>query len=76
MLTAFRAEFSLDVQEVEVTGQRWAFERGGYTIVLTPATGGAAIRDSGKYITIYARQTDGSWLIARDICNSNQPIPA
>jgi hypothetical protein len=25
------AEFSLDVEEVELTGDTWAFERGGYT---------------------------------------------
>jgi uncharacterized protein (TIGR02246 family) len=31
MLTAFRAEFSLDVDELELAGDGWAFERGGYT---------------------------------------------
>jgi len=75
MLSAFRAEFSLEVEEVELTGDNWAFERGGYTIALTPAAGGAPIRDSGKYVTIYERQTDGSWLMARDIWNSNQQLP-
>jgi uncharacterized protein (TIGR02246 family) len=75
MLTAFRAEFSLDVDEVELAGDDRAFERGGYTITLTPTAGGSPIGDSGKYITIYQRQVDGSWLIARDIWNSNHPLP-
>ena len=75
MLTAFGAEFSLDVDEVELAGDDRAFERGGYTIALTPTAGGPPIGDSGKYITIYQRQVDGSWLMARDIWNSNQPLP-
>jgi uncharacterized protein (TIGR02246 family) len=75
MLTAFRVEFALDVEELEVTDGAWAFERGGYTITLTPAGGGDAVRDRGKYITIYARQVDGSWLIARDIWNSDHQFP-
>ena len=73
MLSAFRVEFSLDAEEVELAGERWAFERGGYTIALSPAAGGAPLRDSGKYVTIYERQADGSWLMARDIWNSDQP---
>jgi ketosteroid isomerase-like protein len=69
------AEFSLDIDEVELAGDDWAFERGTYTIVLTPKAGGTPIRDTGKYLTIYRRQTDHSWLMARDIWNSNNPLP-
>jgi uncharacterized protein (TIGR02246 family) len=75
MLTAFRAEFSLDIDEVELAGDDWAFERGTYTIGLTPKSGGSPIHDNGKYLTIYQRQTDRSWLMARDIWNSNNPLP-
>ena len=71
MLAAFRAEFSLDIDEVELASNDWAFERGTYTIALTPKAGGSPIRDTGKYITLYRRQADDSWLIARDIWNSN-----
>jgi hypothetical protein len=45
MLAAFRAEFSLDIDEVELAGDDWAFERGTYTIALTPKAGGTPIRD-------------------------------
>jgi ketosteroid isomerase-like protein len=33
-------------------------------------------RDRGKYIEVWRRQTDGSWLIADDIFNSSEPAPA
>lgn len=75
MLAACRAEFSLDVDEVELIGDSWAFERGRYTIALTPIASGAPMRDRGKYVTIYGCQHDGAWLIARDIWNSDQQLP-
>jgi ketosteroid isomerase-like protein len=75
MLAAFRAEFSLSPEEVQPAGTDWAFERGTYAITLTPRAGGDAIRDAGKYITLYQRQADGAWLMARDIWNSNNPLP-
>jgi uncharacterized protein (TIGR02246 family) len=75
MLAAFRAEFFLDINEVELAGDDWAFERGTYTIALTPKAGGTRIHDTGKYLTIYRRQTDHSWLMARDIWNTNNPLP-
>lgn len=75
MLGAFRAEFALDVDEVDLAGDDWAFERGTYTIALTPKAGGDPIRDSGKYVTIYKLQTDHSWLMTQDIWNTNKPLP-
>jgi len=75
MLAAFRARFALEVEELELTGDAWAFERGAYTITLTPTAGGDPVRDRGKYITIYQRQADGSWLVARDIWNSDHHLP-
>jgi uncharacterized protein (TIGR02246 family) len=75
MLTAFRAELSLAPEEVAVTGAEWAFERGAYAITLTPKAGGDSIRDAGKYVTLYERQADGGWLVARDTWNSDDPLP-
>ena len=75
MLAAFRAEFSLDISEVELPCDTWAFERGTYTIALTPKAGGTPIRDTGTYMTIYRQQPDHSWLMARDIWNSNNALP-
>jgi uncharacterized protein (TIGR02246 family) len=59
-LTPFRVEFTLLVDEVQVAGN-WAFERGTYTITLTPKAGGEPMQDIGKYITIYERQSGGAW---------------
>jgi uncharacterized protein (TIGR02246 family) len=75
LLAAFDAEFSLSAEEVRSTGADWAFERGTYTIALTPRGGGDPIRDAGKYITLYQRQPGGAWLVARDIWNSDIPLP-
>jgi len=72
MLSHFRVQFALSVDEVRVLGE-WAFERGGYTISLSPTAGGAPVRDSGKYITIYERKPADTWLMARDIWNSSNP---
>ncbi len=74
-LSAFRAEFALAPEEVQVTGADWAFERGTYKITLTPKGGGDPIQDAGKYITVYQRQPDDRWAMARDIWNSNNPLP-
>jgi uncharacterized protein (TIGR02246 family) len=74
-LSAFRAEFSLVPEEVQIAGADWAFERGTYEITLTPKGGGEPIQDTGKYITVYQRRPDDSWAMARDIWNSNNPLP-
>jgi uncharacterized protein (TIGR02246 family) len=73
-LNLFGCQFSLEVDEVRVAGQ-WAFERGRYTITLVPKAGGPSMDEAGKYITIYQRQADGSWKMARDIWNSDAAIP-
>jgi uncharacterized protein (TIGR02246 family) len=74
-LGAFRAAFALTVAEVQVAGD-WAFERGAYRITLTPKAGGEAIRDLGKYITLYRRDSGGAtWRIARDIWNTDAAPP-
>ena len=75
MLSQFRVQFALSVDEIRVLGE-WAFERGGYTISLSQSAGGPPMRESGKYITIYKRQPDENWRMARDIWNSSNPAPA
>ena len=74
LLQAFRVKFALSVSELQVTGDR-AFESGSYTITLTPDSNGTAIEDVGKYLTVYQRLPKGGWAVARDIWNSNQPLP-
>ncbi|MDA2928036.1 SgcJ/EcaC family oxidoreductase [Acidobacteria bacterium AH-259-G07] len=71
----FTAELTLSSEEVEVAGD-WAFDRGTYTITLTPKDDGEPIEDNGKYIVILQKQPDNSWKITHAIWNSNIPIPA
>ncbi len=71
-LAPLLVQFALVVDEVQLAGG-WAFERGTYKISLTPKAGGEPMQDIGKYITIYERQPGGTWGIARDIWNSNNP---
>ena len=67
-----RFTFDMDItnEEVGVAGD-WAFSRGNYTATLTAKEGGQPVFFYGKYMTILARQADGSWKIHRDIFNSN-----
>jgi uncharacterized protein (TIGR02246 family) len=74
-LGAFRAEFSLAPEEVQIAGADWAFESGTYRITLTPKAGGEPMQDAGKYITVYQRQPDESWAMSHDIWNSINPLP-
>jgi uncharacterized protein (TIGR02246 family) len=74
LLSHFGVRFALAVDEVRVLGD-WAFERGAYTIGLSPKAGGPAMQDLGKYITVYQRDPAGQWRMARDIWNSSNPPP-
>ena len=43
-----------------------AFQRGSFTMTLTPRQGGGERRDvAGTYLHIYQRKTDGSWALTR-----------
>jgi len=60
-------------EEVIVCGD-WAFVRGTYTYTMTPKVGGDPSLDSGKWIALHKRQSDGSWNIYRNIFNSDLPF--
>ena len=47
---------------------------GRYGMELHPPGAGAQA-DAGKFIEIWTRQSDGSWLISDDIFNSDLPAP-
>jgi ketosteroid isomerase-like protein len=51
-----------------------AVDRGDYDWTLSPAKGGADVRSQGRYITIWHRQSDGSWKWTRLIWNSSEPM--
>ena len=68
----FSGELTWPTEEI-VVADGWAFHRGTYTIRLTPVAGGEVIGESGKVIVIFRRQPDGSWKIAREIWNRDNP---
>ena len=63
-------EFKIMNEEVEVHGDL-GFARGNYSFAATPKDGGDRMQFKGKYLTIFKRQDDGSWLIYRDCFNPN-----
>ena len=69
-LAANAYEISISEDELEVFGA-WAFSRGAFTTTVTPKAGGDPTQVQGKYVSIYQRQADGSWKLARHIRNNN-----
>ncbi len=61
-------------EEIFVTGD-WGLLRGSYVISLTPKADGESIQDAGKYLVTWCRQPDGSWRVAHEIWNSDNPLP-
>ena len=55
--------------DVIVTGD-YAIETGAYRMTLKPRTG-PAIPDTGKYVSVWRRDANGSWKMIRDISNSD-----
>ena len=62
-------DFKFTTADVAVSGDL-AVETGTYTMTITPK-GGKPMPDTGKYITVWKRQGDGTWKIYRDISNSD-----
>jgi len=74
LLGQFHVQFALAVEEIRVLGE-WALERGAYSISLNAKAGGPAMKDVGKYITVYQRKPADGWRMAWDIWNSDNPPP-
>ncbi len=59
--------------DIVVAGD-WAFEHFSGNWTLTPKARGESIAETFKGIHIYQRQADGSWKIAWDTWNSDNPV--
>jgi len=71
----FTTEFPAQVDDVRVVGDM-AVARGTWTVKLTPKTEGmASVSDTGSWILVATRQTDGSWKWDWVVPNSSQPMP-
>lgn len=67
------ASATVTAEETQVAGD-WAFDRGTYSVTMTPAEG-EAMQMEGRYIVILQRTPDG-WKVARGIDNSPTPPAA
>ena len=66
-------DITIHIKEAKVYGDL-GLTRCTYTLKMTPKAGGETITlPEGKALTLYERQSDGSWKIKYDIFNSNTP---
>ena len=63
------SDITMRTDDVVVSGDL-AVENGSYKWTITPK-GAKPMPDSGKYVTVWQKQGDGSWKIIRDINNSD-----
>lgn len=64
-LQRIRFECSSELEEVVVIGEV-AYTRARDALAVSPRTGGDEQRLTGYRMTVYRRQSDGRWLLARD----------
>jgi uncharacterized protein (TIGR02246 family) len=64
------SDMQINTEEVQVAGD-WAYARGTYTVTYLPKDGSDPIFIDGKYMSIFQKQSGGSWKLHRDIFNSN-----
>ena len=69
------SDFKPEIIEVDGRGDL-AYVRGKYSMMITLPGASEPVKDTGKYIEIWRKQTDGSWRVIRDIFNSDLPLPA
>jgi uncharacterized protein (TIGR02246 family) len=69
-ITAFKAD------NVKVDGREdLAYVLGTYTMTIVPPGAPGPVNNSGKYVEVRRKQSDGRWLVAVDIFNSDLPAP-
>lgn len=67
-----KATLTMTPAHIQISGD-WAFEEGTWSWSMPTAAGEQ--RDHGNYVDVWQR-VDGTWLITRDIWNSDQPPAA
>ena len=68
-----RFRFAFTSSDIRIDGDT-ALERVTYTATIWPGDNAPPIEDAGKGIHVYRRQRSGSWKLAYDIWNSDQPV--
>ena len=62
--------FDISLNEVDGHGNL-AYTRGTYEVKLVPPGAKSPIKDTGKFMEVRRKEPDGSWLVLRDIWNSD-----
>ena len=65
---------AIDTREQVVMAPDWVLDRGRYNIKITPAGGGEIRYDSGPFMTVWHKDTDGKWKVAFDMWGSKNPL--
>ncbi len=72
-IVAENTSLHFEVSMIEIEGQgNLAYVRGTYSMTFVPPGGSGTAKDTGKYIEIWRKQSDGAWKVIRDIFNSDQ----
>jgi uncharacterized protein (TIGR02246 family) len=69
--------FSTSFQSTRVVASKggdMVYSQGTYTMTMTNPKTKKPMTDKGKYLTIYAKQADGSWKAVADTFNSDSPM--
>jgi len=66
------SDMVINTEEVQILGDQ-AYSHGTYTFDMTPKEGGETTSLSGKFLDILEKQVDGSWKMAIDCHNYNEP---
>jgi uncharacterized protein (TIGR02246 family) len=64
--------FAASTAEVSKSGDL-AYTQGTYTLTMTNPKTKKPVTEKGKYVTIYKKQSDGSWKAIEDINNADAP---
>jgi uncharacterized protein (TIGR02246 family) len=70
----FTFKVALKADETQTTGEV-GFDRGTFTMTLTPKAGGEPMTQQGRYMVLLRKEADGKWRVSRDIDNSAEPMP-
>jgi uncharacterized protein (TIGR02246 family) len=70
--------FSMTLQSTQAMASKggdMAYSQGTYTMTVTDPKTKTPMAVKGKYLTVYTKQTDGSWKAVAHAFNSDSPVP-
>jgi len=71
----FSLSFAADKVDIAKSGDL-GYSQGAYTMTYSSSKGKKTVAEKGKYVTIFKKQTDGSWKNVADIFNADAPATA